>query len=387
MFRWLACSCKNHRMVRPKLLLALLTLLACGANICAAQVTIDSASARAVLKAVQDAQLTSEQAREVCSMPGNQGLVRKENSYGRKATTESCADALLAAAQGKAADRAFKFNFKSIKPRASELTALLDRIEANPATFQQWVTTRVNQFSPQNSQVAISGYLVVGGASGGFAFGTPEFYLNLAYFDDFDVARVVMAHELYHAVQGAYAPRQKAWWAEKDAENGPDRALAQQCSTTNDYFDALYQEGTASYVGDPLLLRDAKGAAANKMVTEMEEGLAHLGNSLTLLELSITGLNAPDPVPFDQVYALGFYVPETEYKLGYLMTKAITSEHGDQAITTLLRQPPYDFTNAYISLPKYGKDDDHPKLGPNTIAAMKRLQAGCTRPAAKALLH
>ena len=362
--------------------LILIALLICGTSTCNAQITVDSASARAVLRAVQDPQLTPDQAREVCGTNGNQGLVRKEHSYGRKATTQSCADALLAAAQGKAADQAFKFRFESIKPRAAELAALLDRIEENPVAFQQWVTTRVAQFSPPNSKVKISGYLLVGGVSGGFAFDEPEFYLNLAYFSDFDVARVVMAHELYHAVQGVYAPSEKGWWSVKDAGKGADRMLAQQCSTNYDYFGALYQEGTASYVGDPLLLSDVKSHAAQKMVKEMEDGIGQLVNSLTLLELSMTGLNAPDPVPFDQVYALGFYVPEIEYKLGYVMAKAIAADHGDSAITALLKQPPYAFINAYISLPKYGKDHAHPTLGPNTITAFRRLQAGCARPVA-----
>jgi hypothetical protein len=363
--------------------LALMGLLICAASLCAAQVSVDSASARAVLKALGNANLIAEQALEICRMPGNQGLVRKENSYGRNATTQSCADALLAVAQGKTPDPAFQFRFGPIKLRTAELTALLDRIEANPVTFRDWVEARVTQFSPPNSRVPMSGHLVVGGVSGGFAFGQPEFYLNLAYFDDFDVARVVMAHELYHAVQGAFAIDQQAWWSGPDARKGPGKELAQQCSTTNDYFDALYEEGTASYVGDPLLLRDAKGEKARKMMTEMEDGIAHPRNSVTLLELSILGLNAPDPVPFDQVYALGFYVPEIEYKLGYRMAKSIAAEHGDRAIAAFLQQPPYAFTAAYVSLPEYGKDAEHPGLGPNTLAALKRLQDGCPQPAAR----
>ena len=93
-----------------------------------------------------------------------------------------------------------------------------------------------------------------------------------------------MAHELYHAVQGAIAPQQDAWHA-KDADKGQYRALAQQCSTTVDYFEALYDEGTASYVGDPFLLRDAKGADAKKALTEMQDELAYLSRDVTLLEL------------------------------------------------------------------------------------------------------
>jgi hypothetical protein len=103
---------------------------------------------------------------------------------------------------------------------------------------------------------------------------------------------------------------------------------------------------------------------------------------VTLLELSITGLNAPNPVPFDKVYALGFYVPEPEYKLGYVMAKMIAADRGNQAITALLQQPPYAFIASYISLPNYAKDEDHPELGPNTVATVNRLQKGCLRPAA-----
>ena len=68
-------------------------------------------------------------------MPGNQGLVQKENSYGRKATTQDYADALLAAAQDKTPDPRFRFRFEKIKPRASELEVLIDRIEHNPEFF------------------------------------------------------------------------------------------------------------------------------------------------------------------------------------------------------------------------------------------------------------
>ncbi len=362
----------------PRLCLPLLILAA--TSTCFARVTVDSTSARAVLGALKDANLTMQRAQQVCAMPGNQGLVTKENSYGRKATTESCAAALLAAAQDKTPDPAFRFRFEKVKPRIAELGALIDRIESDPVAFQQWVISRVAQFSPRDSEVAISGYLVVGGTSGGFAFGKPEFYLNLAYFDDFDVARVVMAHELYHAVQGAYLPQPKDWWSQPEAERGPDHVAAQRCSNNYQLLSALYEEGSASYVGDPFLLGGAEGPAARKMLTEMQDGIANIRTSVTLLELSVTGLNAPDPVPYDEVYAIGFYVPEIEYKLGYVMAKALAADKGDAALAALLTQPEYVFIDQYLALPKYGQDEAHPKLDPNTIAATKRLRSGCPRP-------
>ncbi len=345
-----------------------------------AHITIEGSSARAVLAAVQNPALTREQAMRIAAMPGNQGLVRKENSYGRHATTQSLAEALFAVAHGETPAADFRFRFERLKPRAQALGALLDRIEANPTTFRDWVITRVNAFSPPNPKVAITGHLIAGGTSGGFSFGEPEFFLNLNYFDEFDTARVVMAHELYHAVQGAYAVQPKDWWTQQAAQSGPHAMLAKQCATNSELFEALYEEGSASYVGDLLQLKGATGPGATKLLSDFEDGLSDIDRSTTLLELSVIGLNAPQPVPYDDVYALGFYVPEILYKLGYVMSRAIAVDQGPPALTAALGHPGNAFAARYLALPLYGKDKDHPKLGPNTVAAIERLQAGCPIP-------
>jgi len=365
------------------LLLAFLALSASAQQPAAgpANITIDTTSARAVLAAVRNPALTREQALAIAAMPGNQGLVQKENSYGRHATTQSLADALFAVAHDETPSADFRFRFERLKPRAEVLTALLDRIVANPSTFRDWVITRVNTFSPPDSKLAITGYLIAGGTSGGFAFGKAEFYLNLNYFDEFETAKVVMAHELYHAVQGAYEVEPKDWWAEKGAESGPNAVLAKQCETNFELFEALYEEGSASYVGDVLQLKGAPGPGATKLLSDFQDGLSRLDHSITLLELSITGLNAPKPVPYDEVYAAGFYVPEVLYKIGYVMSKDIATDEGTQALTAALKHPGYAFAAQYLTLPKYGKDEDHPALDPNTVAAIQRLQAGCPIPA------
>jgi len=343
-------------------------------------ITIDGSSARAVLAAVRNPALTHEQALRIAAMPGNQGLVRKENSYGRHATTQSLADALFAVAHDETPSAEFRFQFERLKPRAEALAALLDRIEANPTAFRDWVIMRVNTFSPPNPKLAITGYLIAGGPSGGFAFGKPEFFLNLNYFDEFDTARVVMAHELYHAVQGAYAVQPQDWWADRGADSGPHAVLAKQCATNSELFEALYEEGSASYVGDLLQLKGAPGPGAKTLLGDFEDGLHDIDRSTTLLELSVTGLNASQPVPYDEVYALGFYVPEILYKLGYVMSKAIAVDEGPQALTADLGHPGNAFAAQYLALPRYGRDADHPKLGPNSVAAIQRLQAGCPIP-------
>ncbi len=330
---------------------------------CQASVTIDFAAARAVLSAVGNPRLTRDDALRIARLEGNQGLIRKEISYGRPATGESLADALLAAAQGHAPQAPFQFHFDRLKPRAEALTALINRIEKEPSAFRDWVVKRVAAYGLPDSDVSLSGYLVAGGPSGGFAFSEPKFYLNLAYFDEFDTARVVMAHELYHAVQGA--------------EAGESAPLPKACQSTAQLFGALYEEGSASFVGDVLLLQGIEAPGAKKMLDEMQGGLNNINNSITLLELSVAGLSAPNPVPYDDVYALGFYQPEILYKLGYVMAKAIAADEGSLALAKHLKQPGYAFTSHYLALPKYGADRDHPKLGINTRAAVERLGKGC----------
>ena len=66
----------------------------------------------------------------------------------------------------------------------------------------------------------------------------------------------------------------------------------------------------------------------------MDVGLQRLSDEATLLELFVVWLEAPKPVPFDQVYALGFYVPEPIYKLGHAMTKAVLDDLGLAALGT-----------------------------------------------------
>jgi len=61
-----------------------------------------------------------------------------------------------------------------------------------------WVVHRPARDSP-------TGLLVAGGDGGGYAFGDTNFYLNIGFMDDFVLAKSATTHELYHAVQGAFA--------------------------------------------------------------------------------------------------------------------------------------------------------------------------------------
>ncbi len=346
----------------------------------ATQISIDSAAARAVLAALQNPSLTHEEALKIAELPGNQGLVKKAVSYHVPATTESFAEALVSAAHGVAtqSEATKAFRLEQLKPAVATLLALLDRIDGDPGAFKDWVVHRVAQFSPPLAGADITGYLVVGGSSGGFAFDdSPGFFLNLGYFKEFDAAKVVMAHELYHAIQGVFAKQQVAWWNQKKATQGGKAALAKQCTALAQLFTDLYQEGSASYVGDPFLLTGDLGPIAKKTLDDMANGIKGIAKSTTLLELSVIGVSAKQPVAYEAVYELGFYGPEILYRISYVMARAIAQDRGGQALAQYLSQPGYVFADAYVALPRYGKDGEHPALGPNTVQAIGRLKAGC----------
>jgi hypothetical protein len=46
-------------------------------------------------------------------------------------------------------------------------------------------------------------------------------------------------------------------------------------------------------------------------------------------------------------------------------------------LAAYLKLPPEQFVLGYLKLPLYGKDEAHPLLLPNTIAAVKRVASGC----------
>ena len=333
------------------------------------KLNIDASAARAVLDALETPTLDLERARAIARLPGNQGLIRKAKSYGRAADDESFATALVAAARNddKAPDPG-SFAFGRVRPHIAQLRQVLADLE-NPATgLIDAAKRRIALYTPPGIDAAITGYFVVGGTSGGFAFGDPQFFLNLDYFPDAVLATTILEHELYHAIQGAAAPG-------KAGVAAINRCVARtkQPAHIDDLFGSLMMEGTASAVGDVLALpKDATGAVAVER-KKFARNVSMISRSVTLLELSTHAL-ATHAVDYDSIYDLGFYGDEILYSLGYVMAKAIERERGAGAIAALIRDPTgVRFVNVYRELKGYGKSADAPALGARTIALAQRM--------------
>jgi hypothetical protein len=339
-------------------------------------VTIHSESAKAVLQVIQNPALSHAEALKTARMYGNQGVIRKLNEFKIPATTESLANALHAVAHGqKVTDPSEAgFDLDTVKSKASQLLVLIQQIETNPQTFQAVIERRIALFTPLHADLHLDGYIVAAGDGGGYAFGATDFYLNVGIIDELVVAQGVTAHELYHAVQGAFAKNRAA--AEITPTN-PQSYRQVACAAIENLFAKLYEEGSAMEVEDVSLLSQAHSAIGIKKHTAVEEGMAHLQTSVSLLEMSVLSLNADSPMLFDDVYAVGFYGQGTLYNIGYVMAEAIVENDGPQGLATFLMQPPYKFVLHYTHLAQYGADSNHPRLGPNTVAAANRQTSGC----------
>ncbi len=325
------------------------------------EIAIDVESARAVLAAVSDPALTRESALQAARMPGNQGLIEKIQSYGRRADENTLADALLAAARREPVTGDDDYAFGKVRDNAAAIQKTLTELLDPAARTMDEVRSRVLSFTPARIHGHIDGYLIAGGNSGGFAFGTPKFYLNINRFPSKTLATTILEHELYHAVQGMVpdiVKVKKVAACLKKIPAGENLALL---------YQSLYQEGTASYVGDMLLTPPGADEAFKADQARAQTNYKRFGRSITLLEISAHALATGSKAKYDDIYALGFYGEEILYSIGYVMARAIAAERGPEALADLLDKSPSDFVTTYVALKSYGKAKDVPKLGAETV--------------------
>jgi len=361
----------NRHRIRSRF--GIVLLLGLSAHAYGTTVTIHTDDARATLVALQNPSLTHKQAMVVAEMHGNLAVVRKLKEFKIPMTPNSFADALFACAHGhQATDNAESaLALDKTKVEAPQLLALLGEFDAIPNTFQNDIERRISMFTPPGADIHLEGYVVAAGDGGGYAFGDTEFFLNIGVSDDLIVARNVTTHELYHAIQGAYA---------KEREPGLDFVQGrakQACERVEDLFASVYEEGSARYVEDVSRLSQSHSEGAKRILADANDGTSRGRTSASLLEISVAALAAEDPVPFDDVYDVGFLGHGELYGIGYLTAKAIVDSDGPPGLTRALKEPPHKFLLRYMQLANYGADSDHPRLGSNTSSFVKRLETGC----------
>ena len=339
------------------------------------QIKIDTASARAVLKALEDPNLNHDQAMTVAKLEGNQGMIKEMRDLGEADTDEQFVHALIAAAHGQPAstpvDKAY--DFARVKTSEKAESILLDQIEQG---FEKDIRDRIRPYTPRPEALSVRGFVVAGGDGGGYAFGGSDFYLNILNSDDVIYSRQTLIHEAFHGAQGAVYHEDTGHWAKQNRQPA-DPARGRFCSDSAELFMDMKDEGTAMYVGSDEPLKDSTGATGKRIYAEFLYYNGHLFDSANLLEVSVASMQAPRPVPFKKVYSVDFWGKGVVYYISLAMTSAIAEEEGPAAVAQVLEQPGYEFVLRYTRLKSYGKDDAHPRLGENTVSAAQSLHDGC----------
>ena len=347
----------------------------CTASLRSQQVSVDTASARAVLQALENPALTYEQAMVVAKLDGNQGMIKEMKELGEAETDEQFARALVAAAHGQAASTPIEegYDFPRVKANAANELKIVKEIEEE---FQKQISDAIRPYTPPVVAVPLRGFVVAGGDGGGYAFGGTDFYLNLLNSDDVLYSRQTLIHEAFHGVQGAAYQEDTAHWKKENAKPA-DVVRGQFCSDAAELFMDLRNEGTAMFVGSDEPLKDSQGATGKRIYAEFVYYTGHVSDSAALLEVSIASMEAPVPVPLKTVYGVDFFGKGVAYYLGNAITSAIAEQDGPAGVAKVLQQPGYEFVLRYTRLSSYGKDRTHPRLGENTVRAAQLLHDGC----------
>lgn len=344
-------------------LAAALCFVGASSAMASVQVVIDTTAAHAVLDALSNPSLTMDEAERVARLPDNKGPIDKLREFRINVTEDDLAHALYATAHGQPVTKREEaaFLLDMMKPKIAGARDILAKMDSDPAAFQEAIRQRIAQYAPAGADLKLTGHVVAVGDGGGYSFGSTDFYLNLVMTDDFVMARSTTTHEMYHAVQGVYGKARLPFADDSETSSG--------CRAVRRLFDAVYREGSAVEVADVSLMDQFTTANALRQKTDMSDGRKHLPMSASLLEMSIISLEAKGGMAYDDVYGVGFYGHAILYNIAYAMARSIVEVDGAAGLATYLKRPASEFIRRYTELPAYGKDDQHPRLGPQTVAA------------------
>lgn len=235
--------------------------------------------------------------------------------------------------------------------QSAEIRALIAEVKADP-NFVAEVAEPVDRYIPPLGQFTATMYGVVGGASDGFVRDNEaelSFYVALNRAEgDAQGLKLNIAHELYHVVQRvarASVPRLNAKVFDPKTASTPARLLR-----------VIFEEGTATYVSEPVLGKDSffrrGGPYARRWRASYEKNARPRKVRANFAEVDrlLSGLRSGSLTWEQAANAVFAGYGSGPYFVGYEMAKAIDRRHGPARIASLLRQHPAAFFRAYIDL-------------------------------------
>ncbi len=211
---------------------------------------------------------------------------------------------------------------------------------------------------------------VVGNPCGGFSM-DGRFYLALnclrgSYEADYMAAKVVSAHETYHAAQYAFYH--------------PFDEEVEQVKTVDEAIDYLFLnlllEGSAEYVADSRKI-DGEGRVSKFFQDFARNGYRNLGANFRMMNYAadILGNDEDLLLRIKDVYRIGFGGGDGQgfYYVGATMAGHIEAIQGREALVCIMALPPEQFVRAYQAAAITAPDEAIPPFSAALMKAADRL--------------
>jgi hypothetical protein len=259
--------------------------------------------------------------------------------------------------------------------KSAETRLLITKLQADTNLVAE-VAGRISKYMPSLPHFTATVYGVAGGVSDGFVMDNeiePVFYMNLNRAEgDAQGVKLNMTHELYHVVQ-RMARRQVP---------GLDAKVFDPATAPADVrlLTVIFEEGTATYVAEPLLGEDSFFRKSGPYVKEWRasykknESPKKIAANFAEVDRLIAGLRNGS-LSWEQASKIAFMgFGPGPYFVGYEMAKAIDRDRGPSGIASILSQHPANFFRTYIDLYRKNPDAVPAKFSKETEAYILALK-------------
>ena len=331
------------------------------------QLELDSSSARVLLNLLSRDKVTDEELLRLVKLPTTQAMIRQAARFDPSATEANFKSSLRRVIETGSPEHD-PFRFATVKARLEPVRSLLKQIEHSPHTFIAGVSSRLREYAPDNVALKSRVHFIVGGTSDGFAPSSDAFYIALHYYgDDYEGLKMLAAHELFHNLQAVL----------RHARVGDEQTPAAPLNVSNSFaiLRNTVNEGTASMVGDALLLPSGK-QYSDFLKAKYKKNLDRSKSNFALFEALLYRAYNDPGADYNQLYHLGFSGTWDSplYFVGYRMGKVIEKYKGKEAIKASVGADPLLFFNQYVEIYKKENAPEIVRFSKSSEEILQKLQ-------------
>lgn len=332
------------------------------------EVQVDFESAKAIVSLFDKVKISDSELTRIAKLYGNQQLIKKVGSYSGYANEEFFKKTLREVIETGTVKSDDPFDWKLVKAKQSQVKKLINRLETHE-TLVSDVRALIQAYTPQDIKATVKACFLVGGGSLGFVIDDPNtFNVGLQKIgDDYEGLVYLVAHELYHSVQGIGRDRRTRV---KSLSTPPKTVLYAETLIRN-----LWDEGSANLVGDFTKIKNPE-TFTKAQQDGYEKNKNRSAQNFALFESLLFTAYADSTANIEQLYNVGFTVAfdETSYFVGYEIAKVIEEHKGAKALADCINKGPLEFCRLYISLYRGDPKLRMIKFNPSTEVILTKLE-------------